>query len=120
MTHAWSTIFPIALLPLIFHWMPLWRRNGIWFGVTVAPGYEDCPQARTVLHSYRIAIWLLALAAIAVTAFGPPAILDRKSTRLNSSHLGISYAVFCLKKKNNSEADRCLHLTSDHRSSASA
>src|SRR5437899_9018839 len=27
-------------------------------------------------------------------------ILDRKSTRLNSSHLGISYAVFCLKKKN--------------------
>src|ERR1035438_64623 len=28
----------------------------------------------------------------------PPAILpDRKSTRLNSSHLGISYAVFCLK-----------------------
>src|SRR5258705_4773149 len=25
---------------------------------------------------------------------------DRKSTRLNSSHLGISYAVFCLEKKN--------------------
>src|SRR5205814_7933940 len=29
----------------------------------------------------------------------PLASLDRKSTRLNSSHLGISYAVFCLKKK---------------------
>src|SRR5947199_6995850 len=28
-------------------------------------------------------------------------VLDRKSTRLNSSHLGISYAVFCLKKKKN-------------------
>src|SRR5258705_2063812 len=28
-------------------------------------------------------------------------IQDRKSTRLNSSHLGISYAVFCLKKKKN-------------------
>src|SRR5262245_65315979 len=27
------------------------------------------------------------------------ALPDRKSTRLNSSHLGISYAVFCLKKK---------------------
>src|SRR5262245_62641711 len=27
---------------------------------------------------------------------------DRKSTRLNSSHLGISYAVFCLKKKTKS------------------
>src|SRR5256885_13150258 len=32
--------------------------------------------------------------------------LDRKSTRLNSSHLVISYAVFCLKKKNT--ADRPL------------
>src|SRR5690625_5569273 len=28
--------------------------------------------------------------------------LDRKSTRLNSSHVAISYAVFCLKKKNES------------------
>src|SRR2546426_4959080 len=31
----------------------------------------------------------------------PAARLDRKSTRLNSSHLVISYAVFCLKKKTN-------------------
>src|SRR6266571_2223261 len=30
----------------------------------------------------------------------PPAARDRKSTRLNSSHMSISYAVFCLKKKN--------------------
>src|SRR2546430_13477996 len=29
----------------------------------------------------------------------PPPMLDRKSTRLNSSHSQISYAVFCLKKK---------------------
>src|SRR5258705_6631561 len=29
---------------------------------------------------------------------------DRKSTRLNSSHLGISYAVFCLKKKKKHDA----------------
>src|SRR5438045_3322968 len=29
---------------------------------------------------------------------------DRKSTRLNSSHLGISYAVFCLKKKKNKKS----------------
>src|SRR5256885_12310128 len=35
---------------------------------------------------------------------------DRKSTRLNSSHLVISYAVFCLKKKNNKT--QTLHLTS--------
>src|SRR5438552_4699307 len=31
---------------------------------------------------------------------------DRKSTRLNSSHQIISYAVFCLKKKNNERADQ--------------
>src|SRR2546430_2250733 len=31
---------------------------------------------------------------------------DRKSTRLNSSHSQISYAVFCLKKKKNNSAER--------------
>src|SRR2546430_12335204 len=39
-------------------------------------------------------IWLI----VAVATPAP----DRKSTRLNSSHSQISYAVFCLKKKNNS------------------
>src|SRR5947199_2260366 len=34
--------------------------------------------------------------------------LDRKSTRLNSSHLGISYAVFCLKKKKETVYKECL------------
>src|SRR5437773_9226525 len=39
---------------------------------------------------------------------------DRKSTRLNSSHITTSYAVFCLKKKNDSRRthssiDRCRH-----------
>src|SRR5256885_13176242 len=37
---------------------------------------------------------------------------DRKSTRLNSSHLVISYAVFCLKKKNRRVIRR--ELESDH------
>src|SRR5690554_7681859 len=32
--------------------------------------------------------------------------LDRKSTRLNSSHVRISYAVFCLKKKKNEQRTR--------------
>src|SRR2546426_8480654 len=32
---------------------------------------------------------------------------DRKSTRLNSSHLVISYAVFCLKKKKNTKINIC-------------
>src|SRR5256885_12052145 len=35
-------------------------------------------------------------------AYGGP--IDRKSTRLNSSHLVISYAVFCLKKKKHKQA----------------
>src|SRR5947199_1130536 len=35
----------------------------------------------------------------------PSSFRDRKSTRLNSSHLGISYAVFCLKKKKISSVD---------------
>src|SRR2546426_4845931 len=34
---------------------------------------------------------------------------DRKSTRLNSSHLVISYAVFCLKKKNTHRRAHCAH-----------
>src|SRR3989442_5281885 len=33
--------------------------------------------------------------------------LDRKSTRLNSSHVRISYAVFCLKKKKRNSNDAC-------------
>src|SRR3712207_7111711 len=41
---------------------------------------------------------------------------DRKSTRLNSSHANISYAVFCLKKKNNlnnisNDLPQAYHLT---------
>src|SRR3712207_7929542 len=35
---------------------------------------------------------------------------DRKSTRLNSSHANISYAVFCLKKQNYYRAITTLHL----------
>src|SRR5436853_3680525 len=35
---------------------------------------------------------------------------DRKSTRLNSSHLGISYAVFCLKKKTKNNKCKSLNI----------
>src|SRR5207249_11305913 len=35
---------------------------------------------------------------------------DRKSTRLNSSHVSISYAVFCLKKKKSSSYTSCLSV----------
>src|SRR2546426_8889656 len=41
---------------------------------------------------------------------------DRKSTRLNSSHLVISYAVFCLKKKKKTY-NKSLHLNSEEKTS---
>src|SRR5258708_24525031 len=40
---------------------------------------------------------------------------DRKSTRLNSSHQIISYAVFCLKKKNNKKITLIDAVSSKHR-----
>src|SRR3712207_6881104 len=44
-----------------------------------------------------------------------PLFLDRKSTRLNSSHANISYAVFCLKKKKNlSFPPQFYHLSLTH------
>src|SRR5690625_6292120 len=41
---------------------------------------------------------------------------DRKSTRLNSSHVAISYAVFCLKKKKRAKLERLVthEITNDH------
>src|SRR5947209_12389108 len=39
---------------------------------------------------------------------------DRKSTRLNSSHANISYAVFCLKKKNTKRKYECTTETSQY------
>src|SRR5690625_5814228 len=39
---------------------------------------------------------------------------DRKSTRLNSSHVAISYAVFCLKKKNHHSLFKKLDKASDN------
>ena len=42
------------------------------------------------------------------------ALLDRKSTRLNSSHITISYAVFCVKKKNNKSAHIHARIDKNH------
>src|SRR5207245_3478570 len=47
------------------------------------------------LHALWTTFWPLLMLAVHAT--------DRKSTRLNSSHGSISYAVFCLKKKNTNE-----------------
>src|SRR2546426_308959 len=61
------------------------------------PNYWD--KGRPYLDGYR-AIFIKDSAAQVSAVRGERAAIDRKSTRLNSSHLLISYAVFCFKKKN--------------------
>src|SRR5688572_30918818 len=58
------------------------------------------PAAVTTCKERKVRIqrmWMVAAAALALS--GCASLQDRKSTRLNSSHSQISYAVFCLKKK---------------------
>src|SRR5438477_8563217 len=66
------------------------------------------PEIYTLSLHDALPIWiarmkLLAFFVVAMVVHGPLSPLlptaDRKSTRLNSSHMSISYAVFCLKKK---------------------
>src|SRR5437899_5485188 len=93
----------VALSPILFPYTTLFRSEGavVPVGQTiawiVAPGEalpaEAVPSSTTTTLSATVP----ARAAVGV-AHTPHQ--DRKSTRLNSSHLGISYAVFCLKKKN--------------------
>src|SRR3989449_2490872 len=85
----------------LFPYTTLFRSNGgVWksddYGRTWTPIFDDQPTG--------------SIGAIAVAPSDPRTIYvgDRKSTRLNSSHGYISYAVFCLKKKNN-------HLTDESR-----
>src|SRR2546430_11066188 len=80
-----STLFPYTTL---FRSAALWQR-------TVADDDDD-----DVVESCAL---LTVPANPLLAEIGDdqmPATLDRKSTRLNSSHSQISYAVFCLKKKN--------------------
>src|SRR5256885_4710461 len=57
-------------------------------------GHSDVPEPRGGLTRPRARKWVGGRIA------------DRKSTRLNSSHLVISYAVFCLKKKKKQNTTR--------------
>src|SRR5258705_4488179 len=59
------------------------------------------PLFRSPYRGKRNEPAFVAATAAAVAALKGVDPEDRKSTRLNSSHLGISYAVFCLKKKKN-------------------
>src|SRR3712207_7270776 len=78
-----STLFPYTTL-----FRSLNRR--MW---AVEHAFERNKAANRAVDDTRLRIFFVT----AVFAAG----LDRKSTRLNSSHANISYAVFCLKKKQN-------------------
>src|SRR5437763_16917625 len=58
------------------------------------------PVLRAVVHAHVVAAGFEASGAVDVEQAPDATNPDRKSTRLNSSHRCISYAVFCLKKKN--------------------
>src|SRR5256885_9479976 len=58
-------------------------------------GRNRCPLC-TTFHQHRVPCGIARSRCAR-------SLLDRKSTRLNSSHLVISYAVFCLKKKTQTE-----------------
>src|SRR5262245_42044473 len=72
--------------------------------ITAAGWYtsvQDLKTNRRPIALLSVGLVLFSTFAVAAVAQAViPGLGDRKSTRLNSSHLGISYAVFCLKKKN--------------------
>src|SRR5205814_3689991 len=75
--------------------------DNTFLGFVVRPGTNDV-RVWFSPPTFWIGVWASVLTIIGLTAYSvgrrrPRR--DRKSTRLNSSHLGISYAVFCLKKK---------------------
>src|SRR3989454_2089338 len=88
-----STLFPYTTL--------FRSREGREIVVEPAPGVDAGTLRLFLLGPVRAVLLhqrgFLVLHASAVVLDGGA---DRKSTRLNSSHLVISYAVFCLKKKN--------------------
>src|SRR5436189_4827310 len=84
-----STLFPYTTL----------FRSVIVEPPNLGPEFMDVPLAERVEADLGLPAYLdrdTQIAALAEGAFGAA---DRKSTRLNSSHRCISYAVFCLKKK---------------------
>src|SRR5256885_10026901 len=94
-----STLFPYTTL----------FRSGLLSGYTAEGSKTVLPSKAMAKVSCRLVadqspaeIEKLMRAHIArVAPEGVKISVDRKSTRLNSSHLVISYAVFCLKKKSN-------------------
>src|SRR3712207_8594139 len=90
-----STLFPYTTLFRSNGLMAIGRFLGHSFLGRISPIGLLIGSASASL----VGLLLLSVADSAISAFGAATVLDRKSTRLNSSHATISYAVFCLKKK---------------------
>src|SRR5688572_32651060 len=74
-------------------------RSTLFPYTTLFRSRARCPHARCVRRARPFRQELLAQCFGIRGASHPAKCRDRKSTRLNSSHSQISYAVFCLKKK---------------------
>src|SRR5947209_12202147 len=82
--------------------LPLARGEVRYVGEPIAAviasdPYRAADPAELIRVEYEA--WPAVVDAEAAMSAASPAVQDRKSTRLNSSHANISYAVFCLKKK---------------------
>src|SRR5690606_29369065 len=66
---------------------------------SVTNSSSDSSSRSSPISTEASSLWKRSAISRAASAASVP-LLDRKSTRLNSSHVKISYAVFCLKKKN--------------------
>src|SRR3712207_7508968 len=89
-----STLFPYTTLfrSLAGIARPFLKAAAISAEVTVELG-------AVLRDQLRIAMFSVGAANLEALKGTPHIVEDRKSTRLNSSHANISYAVFCLKKK---------------------
>src|SRR5437660_4316716 len=98
--------FSIALLRTAIHYVIFF----FFFLLIRRPPKSTLFPYTTLFRSSRATIGSMSLLGegavdISASTTGDPIPQDRKSTRLNSSHVAISYAVFCLKKKKVEELD---------------
>src|SRR5258707_1059949 len=88
-----KVLHPKTLRPVAEAGIPVWIRNSF---APENPGTRITRTGRPTNNGVR-----------GITAIANVSLIDRKSTRLNSSHANISYAVFCLKKKKKQQQRRC-------------
>src|SRR3712207_7028237 len=82
----------------LFPYTTLFRSEDFYW--TLHSVFVGKREHRAVFHEAFELFWReRGFAKKMMHLFSPVALPDRKSTRLNSSHANISYAVFCLKKK---------------------